>query len=118
MESIRYKTNKIEYMNAKPSGSDYGYDRNAARKLRPELEPQIKRPVRKPDTVPGISSEPKPRHARKSRVSLGFIAVCLAATMLLGGIISMYCELTELSIASHALQKEITALEKEQSSLQ
>lgn len=110
MESIRYKKYAVPE-------ADYSYDRNAVRKPAPKEEPQVVvRPSRRPAEVP--SARPRPRHAARRRVSVLYMAVVLAGALFLGSIISMYSQLTEISIASSKLKNEITSLSKQQSALQ
>lgn len=93
----------------------YDYDRNAVRKPIPDIEPPVKRPVRKPAALPGISTQPKPRRAGKRKLNIFYIGLIIIGTLVLGEIISMYSELTELSISSYKLEKEIASMEKEKS---
>jgi cell division protein FtsL len=96
----------------------YDYDRNAVRKPLPDIEPPLKQPVRGPAAVPDISTQPKPRAARRRKVNILYIGLIIIGTLVLGEIISIYSELTELSVASYKLEKEISSMEKEKSLLE
>ncbi len=94
----------------------YEYDHNAVRVAVPA-------PVRQPERVPQRVIRPRetvhtrPVPKKRRRISILFVLVMIIGALVLGNIITMHSEMTELSLKSHALKKEIENMEKEQSTL-
>lgn len=97
------------------------YDRNAVRAPLPaetfaQPAPLPKQhPVEIPERLPRVVEEPAP--APRRRVNLFYVAVLIIAAVMLCKIISMYSEITALSVKTSKIESAMNTLEKEQSSL-
>ena len=97
--------------------STYEYDQNAVRVNTAEPAP-VQTPVTAPRELPRVLPDARPERAPKRHISFLYVAALVIGVILFSNIISMHGELTALSIKTHQLKTEITAMGKEQSALQ
>jgi len=99
----------------------FEFDQNAVRSpisVEPLNNPApapLPRPVEIPERLPRVVEETAP--APRRRINLFYVVLILIAAVMLCKIVSAYAEITSIAIKTSKAESEITALQKEQSSL-